>query len=111
MQNETVVNNYIDALHQEIELLLPLLNNNRQISQIHYGGGSPTTLQPSVIQSINQHILTSFPKIEQPEIAIECHPGYLSLKDWEGLVDAGFSRFSIGVQDFAASPEASRSGP
>ena len=100
MQNETVVNNYVDALHLEIELLLPLLNNNRQISQIHYGGGSPTTLQPSVIQSINQHILTSFPKIEQPEIAIECHPGYLSLKDWEGLVDAGFSRFSIGVQDF-----------
>ena len=33
-------------------------------------------------------------------MAIECHPGYLSIKDWEGLVDAGFSRFSIGIQDF-----------
>ena len=100
MQSATVVEAYVKALHQEIDLLLPLLNREREISQIHYGGGSPTTLQPAVIQSLNQHILDSFPKIEQPEIAIECHPGYLSLEDWKGLVRAGFSRFSIGIQDF-----------
>lgn len=100
MQSATVVEAYIKALHQEIDLLLPLLNRERLISQIHYGGGSPTTLQPAIIQSLNQHILDSFPKIEQPEVAIECHPGYLSLEDWKGLVRAGFSRFSIGIQDF-----------
>ena len=100
MQSATVVEAYIKALHQEIDLLLPLLNRERLISQIHYGGGSPTTLQPAIIQSLNQHILDSFPKIGQPEIAIECHPGYLTLEDWKGLVRAGFSRFSIGIQDF-----------
>lgn len=100
MQNATVVNNYVEALHKEIDLVAMMLDKERQISQIHYGGGSPTTLQPSVIKSLNQHILNIFPKIEQPEVAIECHPGYLSIKDWEGLVDAGFSRFSIGIQDF-----------
>ena len=100
MQSATVVEAYVKALHQEIDLLLPLLNRERQISQIHYGGGSPTTLQPAIIQSLNQHLLDSFPKIEQPEVAIECHPGYLSLEDWKGLVEAGFSRFSIGIQDF-----------
>ncbi len=100
MQHETTVEAYVKALHQEIDLLLPLLNRERLISQIHYGGGSPTTLQPAIIQSLNQHILDSFPKIGQPEIAIECHPGYLSLEDWKGLVRAGFTRFSIGIQDF-----------
>ena len=100
MQHATVVKAYVKALHQEIDLLLPLLNRERLISQIHYGGGSPTTLQPAIIQSLNQHILDSFPKIEQPEVAIECHPGYLALEDWKGLVRAGFSRFSIGIQDF-----------
>lgn len=100
MQHATVVEAYVRALHQEIDLLLPLLNRERLISQIHYGGGSPTTLQPAIIQSLNQHILDSFPKIEQPEVAIECHPGYLALEDWKGLVRAGFSRFSIGIQDF-----------
>ena len=100
MQNEKGVNAYVEALHKEIELLLPLLDRERQIAQIHYGGGSPTTLQPVVIQSLNQHLLEAFPKITKPEIAIECHPGYLSLQEWKGLVDAGFTRFSIGVQDF-----------
>lgn len=100
MQNEQSVNAYVEALHKEIELLLPLLDRERQIAQIHYGGGSPTTLQPAVIQSLNNHLFEAFPKIAKPEIAIECHPGYLSLQEWKGLVDAGFTRFSIGVQDF-----------
>ncbi|MBP5778208.1 MAG: oxygen-independent coproporphyrinogen III oxidase [Prevotella sp.] len=100
MQSATVVEAYVKALHQEIDLLLPLLDRERQISQIHYGGGSPSILKPAIIQSLNQHILYSFPKIEKPEVAIECHPGYLSLEDWKGLVRAGFSRFSIGIQDF-----------
>ena len=83
MQNETVVNAYVEALHKEIDQLIPLLDNGRQISQIHYGGGSPTPLQPTIIQALNQHVLTAFPKIAQPEVAIECHPGYLSLQDWK----------------------------
>lgn len=95
-----MVDAYVQALHQEIDLLLPLLEHDRQTAQIHYGGGSPTTLQPAVIKSINQHILSIFPTIDRPEVAIECHPGYLSLSDWNGLIEAGFSRFSIGVQDF-----------
>ena len=100
MRSEAGVADYVRALHQEMDLLLPLLERDRLIAQIHYGGGSPTSLQPAVIKSLNQHILTIFPKIESPEVAIECHPGYLSLSDWNGLVEAGFSRFSIGVQDF-----------
>ena len=100
MRSEAAVNDYVNALHEEIDLIIPLLQRNRQVAQIHYGGGSPTSLQPAIIKSLNQHILNSFPTIDSPEVAIECHPGYLSLSDWKGLVEAGFSRFSIGVQDF-----------
>lgn len=100
MRSEAAVADYVRALHQEIDLVVPLLQRDRQVAQIHYGGGSPTSLQPAVIRSLNQHILTIFPTIDRPEVAIECHPGYLSLSDWNGLVEAGFSRFSIGVQDF-----------
>jgi oxygen-independent coproporphyrinogen-3 oxidase len=100
MRNKEAVEAYIQALHKEIDLLSPLLEHTRQVAQIHYGGGSPTSIDPTVIKSINQHILSQFKTIERPEIAIECHPGYLSLSEWEGLLDAGFSRFSIGIQDF-----------
>ncbi len=100
MRSASDVASYIQAVHKEIDLLAPLLDHNRQVSQIHYGGGSPTSIAPSVIHSLNQHILSIFPAIDNPEVAIECHPGYLSLSDWEGLLKAGFSRFSIGIQDF-----------
>ncbi len=100
MRSETAVAAYIQALHQEIDLLAPMIDHHRQIAQIHYGGGSPTSLSPHILQSLNQHVISIFPTIDRPEVAIECHPGYLSLSDWEGLITAGFSRFSIGIQDF-----------
>ena len=99
MQKEEGVQTYVDALHKEIDLVVQHLDKSRHISQIHYGGGSPTSLPASVLQELNEHLLTSFPTIEQPEIAIECHPGYLEKKDWENLLAAHFNRFSIGVQD------------
>lgn len=90
---------YIAAVHKEIDLVAQHLDKSRRISQIHYGGGSPTAMKPAVLKELNDHMLSLFPTIEQPEIAIECHPGYLSHDDWKELVGCGFNRFSIGVQD------------
>lgn len=100
MRNKAAVDAYIEAMHREIDLVLPLLDTDRRIAQIHYGGGSPTAMPPAVIQSLNRHLLSGFATIDRPEIAIECHPGYLSLADWRALLAAGFTRFSIGIQDF-----------
>lgn len=100
MRSPEVVSQYLKALHQEIDLLLPLIVSDRQVSQIHYGGGSPTAIAPDAIRLLNQHLLSVLDTIERPEIAIECHPGYLSLTSWKQLLEAGFTRFSIGVQDF-----------
>lgn len=100
MRSQQAVADYVRALHQEIDLLLPLLDAERQISQIHYGGGSPTAIFPGTIKALNQHFLSIFTAIDRPEVAVECHPGYLSLADWQNLLDAGFTRFSIGIQDF-----------
>ena len=93
------VRRYVDALHREIDLVAAHLDRTRPISQIHYGGGSPTAMSAQVLGGLNEHLMSLFPTIERPEIAIECHPGYLSLSDWQALCDCGFNRFSIGVQD------------
>lgn len=91
---------YFKALHQEIDLLLPHIQKDRRISQIHYGGGSPSSMPLHYIKELNEHLLSSFDVIECPEIAIECHPGYLSNSDWEFLAQCGFTRYSLGIQDF-----------
>ena len=100
MQNKNVVSEYMDAVKREIEMVLPLLDHNRKISQIHYGGGSPTSQPVSALREINEMLISGFTTIDQPEIAIECHPGYLDEQYWLDLIDAGFNRLSLGIQDF-----------
>ena len=53
-----------------------------------------------MIRELNEHLLSVAPVIDRPEIAIECHPGYLKENDWLQLADCGFTRYSLGVQDF-----------
>lgn len=100
MASEQKVSDYVSALHKEIDMIVPLIDKGRKISQIHYGGGTPTVLPVDVLKELNQHLFDSFGLAENPEIAIECHPGWLDEKYWAGLKNCGFSRFSIGVQDF-----------
>ena len=94
------ITEYFETLHKEIDLLLPHLRKDRRISQIHYGGGSPSSMPLALIRGINEHLLSAFSTINKPEIAIECHPGYLESNDWQYLLDSGFNRFSLGIQDF-----------
>lgn len=100
MAQPKCIEEYFETLHQEIDLLLTHLRKDRRISQIHYGGGSPSSMPLPLIRGINEHLLSAFSTIDKPEIAIECHPGYLESNDWQYLLDSGFNRFSLGIQDF-----------
>ncbi|MBQ3312939.1 MAG: oxygen-independent coproporphyrinogen III oxidase [Prevotella sp.] len=94
-----MVKAYVEALHREIDLVASHISRNRKISQIHYGGGSPTSIPISMIRELNEHLLSIAPTIDRPEIAIECHPGYLTANDWHELTECGFTRYSLGIQD------------
>jgi len=100
MATEAQTKRYISAVHKEIDTVIRKLNPERRIAQIHYGGGSPTILPVDILKEFNDRLLSAFPCIENPEIAIECHPGYLNESDWIRLSEAGFNRLSLGIQDF-----------
>ncbi len=100
MEKKNVVEAYMNAVKAEIRTVLPLLDKKRKIAQIHYGGGTPTAIPLHFLKEINEMLLSTFGCIDKPEIAIECHPGYLTAKHWLELIEAGFNRCSIGVQDF-----------
>ena len=100
MTTEDQLNRYIAAVHKEIDTVIRQLNPKRRIAQIHYGGGSPTILPVNILKELNDQLLSAFSCIDKPEIAIECHPGYLEENDWLQLSEAGFNRLSLGIQDF-----------
>lgn len=100
IKNDHVIDEYIQALKTEIKTMVSHLDTNRSISQIHYGGGTPNAIPVEYLQEINEILLSTFPTIEKPEIAIECNPAYLTFEQMDGLKKAGFKRFSLGIQDF-----------
>lgn len=99
-QNKKIMTDYISVLKKELQLVLPLIDRSRKISQIHYGGGSPTSQPLNTLADLNDFILSQFDCIDNPEIAVECHPGYMNEPYWQQLAKAGFNRVSLGIQDF-----------
>lgn len=94
------VDPYFKALKKEIEMVAATLDKKRLVSQIHYGGGTPNAVPAEYITSLNEFLFKTFNFIDQPEIAIECHPAYLDEAYIEQLLRAKFNRFSLGIQDF-----------
>ncbi len=98
--NGELIKPYMEALRKEIEMVSQHLDKNRKVTQIHYGGGTPNSLDISYIESLNEYLFSRFSLVEKPEIAIECNPAYLDTRYIDKLIAAGFNRFSIGIQDF-----------
>jgi oxygen-independent coproporphyrinogen-3 oxidase len=92
--------NYMHALKKEISMIRPLLDHNRRVSQIPWGGGTPNVLPPEYIGEIMDLLKSEFQLSDRPEIAVECNPAHLDEKYIEQLATFGFSRISLGVQDF-----------
>lgn len=100
MKGDKAVHNYILALKKEMAIVLQKIDKSRKVSQIHYGGGTPNAIDVKYLKEINELIFKDFEFIDDPEIAIECNPAYLDYKYIDKLIESGFNRFSLGVQDF-----------
>lgn len=100
LNDDNEVKAYGEALHAEMKLIFPLLSSSRKVSQIHFGGGTPSTISIEAIQSLIREVFNHFEPIDSPEIAIECHPGYMDEAFLSGLKKDGFNRISLGIQDF-----------
>ncbi len=91
---------YVDALKKEILMVKQYLDPGRKVAQVHWGGGTPNSLPPVMVEEIMQVIHGNFTFIDKPEIAMECHPAMLDAAYIQKLVELKFNRFSLGIQDF-----------
>ena len=99
-QKEEVIRRYVDAVITEIENVAKYLDKTRKVSQIHWGGGTPNSINLNYVEEIMNTFHKNFSFIDKPEIAMECHPAYLEYEDIDRLAASGFNRLSLGVQDF-----------
>ncbi|NOQ87637.1 MAG: oxygen-independent coproporphyrinogen III oxidase [Gammaproteobacteria bacterium] len=93
---------YIKLLKQEIKLQGALFAKDREVTQIHWGGGTPTFLSDKEIYEIIECIRENFnvPASNLVEFGIEVDPRTVDQQRIKNLANMGFNRISFGVQDF-----------
>ncbi len=99
-KDHTVSAEYIDLLEQEIKMLAPLFDPDRELEQLHFGGGTPTFLNYDETVRLMGIIEENFEISANCEMSIEIDPRKASDETLRLLVNTGFNRVSFGVQDF-----------
>lgn len=97
---ESELDLYFSYLSKEINLVRNLLDSSRPLVQIHFGGGSPSSIPLHYITEVIDQLTRDCAVDPEAEIAIEVHPGYISSEQWQELIQSSFTRYSIGIQDF-----------
>ena len=93
---------YLASLYREIDLAAAMFDRDREVVQLHFGGGTPNFLAPEhlaeVVETLRRHF--RFADRDDRDISIELDPRTLSAGDVAELAAIGFNRASLGVQDF-----------
>ncbi len=91
---------YIDFLAREMDLFARHLGRRRKVSQLHWGGGTPTFLNERQILRLWTEITERFHVQLDAEVALEIDPVVTSREQLALLRGLGFNRVSMGIQDF-----------
>ncbi len=99
-RNRDRISNYIKYLKHEIDLISSRIPASRKVVQLHWGGGTPTHLNPDEIADLSSYINDKFDFYPEAETGCEIDPRELTKDHLVALRNSGFNRISMGVQDF-----------
>jgi len=91
---------YLDALDTEIDLVVAQAREGQLVSQLHFGGGSPTFLSDAELKRVVDKLRSVFHIDEGVEMSIEVDPRTVTPERLAHCRSLGFNRISFGVQDF-----------
>jgi oxygen-independent coproporphyrinogen-3 oxidase len=98
--NHKVEKPYIDYILQEWKMYLKHFSKKPLIRELHLGGGTPTFFSPENLGYLIDNILMYCTVNKDAEFSIEGHPRNTTTEHLEILHQKGFTRLSLGIQDF-----------
>ncbi|MEW6612459.1 MAG: oxygen-independent coproporphyrinogen III oxidase [Pseudomonadota bacterium] len=92
---------YLQHLFREIELLGGRFDPSRPVTQLHWGGGTPTFLSGEEMRALMAQTRRHFTLLDDDagEYSIEIDPREVEPGTLALLRELGFNRLSLGVQD------------
>lgn len=97
--NTELADKYLDYLEIEIRRYAALIRSDREVVQLHFGGGTPNFLSPKQIGRMSRILRENFQIAADAEISVELDPRTLSQDQVLAFRELGVNRASIGVQD------------
>ena len=93
---------YLTHLHEEIRLQAALVNTERVVRQLHWGGGTPTFISDDEMTALMACTREHFRLLDDDsgDYSIEIDPREVTPAKIGLLRQLGFNRMSFGVQDF-----------
>jgi len=93
---------YLDRMHRELEMQSALFGEDRQVEQLHWGGGTPTFISRDQMVGLMESTRRRFRLAddETGEYSVEIDPREADADTVALLRTLGFNRMSLGVQDF-----------
>ncbi len=91
---------YVRYLAREMALVAARLGECRPVVQSHWGGGTPTFLDPAEMRQVMAALHRHFDLRPDGEHSIEIDPRRVDDERMALLAELGFNRVSLGVQDF-----------
>jgi oxygen-independent coproporphyrinogen-3 oxidase len=92
---------YLELLEREVEMQGQLFDHDREVVQLHFGGGTPTYHTDEqlgkLVAQLGRHF--SLSEDDSREFSIEVDPRTITNERLAHLADIGFNRISLGVQD------------
>ena len=93
---------YTERLVREAEMVAPLFDRDRDVVQLHFGGGTPNFLEAPALAGLVASLgkFFHFSTATTRDFSIELDPRNVREGDIAAYAAMGFNRASFGVQDF-----------
>jgi oxygen-independent coproporphyrinogen-3 oxidase len=92
---------YVEALCEQIDAYGPRLQDlGYRVTNIYWGGGTPTRLEPAQLARVHQSLGRAFDLSSVEEHTAECSPETLTAEHLQVMQRCGLNRISVGVQSF-----------
>lgn len=93
---------WLTAFEAELDRI-GALTEGRILNTVFFGGGTPSLMDPALVQGILDRIRATWTMANDVEITLEANPGSVEAARFDGYARAGVNRVSLGIQSLDAS--------